>query len=209
VIVNSTVPAVLWSIMPILLFANANAGGKLLISSIVMGSICLGLFGLSTIPIAALAYGGIIVAGSVINMVLLGEATYYYLSIFLTLYFGVALSSVCWNANLFKDRFKREVETEHQKELVGILLNDFEQHASDWLWETDDRGRLKMVSSSLAETLRTNRDELIGRQLSDIVQDPLIRDGTNVLGRTRSLAEKIAGQVPFMGVDVIVSINGT
>jgi len=209
VIVNSTVPAVLWSVMPIVLFANANAGGKLLVSSIVMGSICLGLFGLSTIPMAALAYGGIIVAGSVINMVFLGEAIYYYLSIFLTLYFGVALSSVCWNANLFKDRFKREVETERQKELVGILLNDFEQHASDWLWETDDRGRLKMVSSSLAETLRTSKEELIGRQLSDIVQDSLIRDGINVPGGTRSLAEKIASQVPFRGIDVKVSINGT
>ncbi|MGB8401020.1 putative bifunctional diguanylate cyclase/phosphodiesterase [Bradyrhizobium sp.] len=209
VIVNSAVPAVIWSAMPIVLFANANAGGKLLISSIVIGTICVGLFGLSTIPMAALAYGGIIVAGSVINMVLLGEDIYYYLSIFLVLYFGVALSSVCWNANLFRDRFKREVEAERQKELVGILLNDFEQHASDWLWETDDQGRLKMVSGSLAETLQTNKDALIGRQLSDLVQDPLIRDGINVVGRTRSLAEKIASHVPFRGIEVVVSINGT
>jgi diguanylate cyclase (GGDEF)-like protein/PAS domain S-box-containing protein len=209
VIVNSGVPAALWSVLPIVLFANANAGGKLLISAIVMGTICVGLFGLSTIPIAALVYGGIIVAGSVINLVLLDDGTYYYLSILLILYFGVALSSVCWNANLFKDRFKREVEAERQKELVGILLDDFEQHASDWLWETDDRGRLKTVSDSLAETLQTSKDELLGRNLSDFVQDPLIKDGINVLGSRRSLVEKIASHIPFKGIDVVVSINGT
>jgi diguanylate cyclase (GGDEF)-like protein/PAS domain S-box-containing protein len=208
VIVNSAVPALLWAVMPVALFADANGGGKLLISSIVIGAVCLGLFGLSTIPTAAFVYGGIIVAGSVLNMARLGEGIYYYLSIFLILYFGVALSSVFWNARLFRDRFKREVEAERQKELIGILLNDFEQHVSGWLWETDDQGRLKMVSDSFAETLQTTKDALMGKQLFDLVQDPFIQHGIHALGRTRSLEEKIASHVPFRGVEVAVSING-
>src|SRR5262249_13805982 len=40
---------------------------------------------------------------------------------------------------------------ERQQELTNLLLNDFEEGASDWLWETDSELRLQHVSQRLSE----------------------------------------------------------
>ncbi len=46
-----------------------------------------------------------------------------------------------------------EIAEHDGRELIGILLNDFEESACDWLWETDGFGRLTYVSDRFAQVV--------------------------------------------------------
>ncbi|OYU41937.1 MAG: hypothetical protein CFE44_26910, partial [Burkholderiales bacterium PBB4] len=53
--------------------------------------------------------------------------------------------------------------------LVALLLNDFEENASDWLWETDTQGRLRHVSVRLAQALNVLPALLQNKPLATII----------------------------------------
>jgi PAS domain S-box-containing protein len=60
-------------------------------------------------------------------------------------------------------------ELERQREIIKLLLHDFEAGASDWLWETGPDGDLVYVSDRLAQVLRRDQDQLIGAKLHEAV----------------------------------------
>ena len=44
--------------------------------------------------------------------------------------------------NLFLGNLKAQLELERQTEIISLLLKDFQENASDWLWQTDAEGHL-------------------------------------------------------------------
>ena len=52
-----------------------------------------------------------------------------------------------------------EARAVRQNEVIGLLLRDFEDHASDLLWELDARGRFRHVPQRLASALRSLLDD--------------------------------------------------
>ena len=57
------------------------------------------------------------------------------------------------------------IRLEQSNETVGLLLRDFEENSSDWLWETDEHFILQQVSPRLAEVLHQPINLLHGFQL--------------------------------------------
>lgn len=49
------------------------------------------------------------------------------------------------------ERSVNEIRLAQTSETIRILLRDFEENASDWLWETNERGEIKHVSPRFAE----------------------------------------------------------
>jgi len=60
------------------------------------------------------------------------------------------------------ERALNAIWLEEQNEVVKLLLRDFEESASDWLWETNAQMQLQRVSPRLAEVARKAPAELIG-----------------------------------------------
>jgi diguanylate cyclase (GGDEF)-like protein len=78
-------------------------------------------------------------------------------------FFGVVITvSVLMTSRVFVARLRAEHEIERQRQLLGLVLDDFEEHASDWLWEADALGRFRRVSTRLAKSARSTASALIG-----------------------------------------------
>jgi signal transduction histidine kinase len=53
-------------------------------------------------------------------------------------------------------------ELNRKREIISLLLKDFEHDAGDWLWETDQQGRLIVASDRFYEAIGRSRDS-VGR----------------------------------------------
>ncbi len=192
---RAVIPALCLSFPTLFLFPSIDDQQRLLISSIVTGSLCVGLFGLSSVPLAALSYASVMVAGAATAMAMTGDPSFIPIGLLLFVYAACALGSVAWYSRLFVDRFTRSLEIEHQSELIGMLLHDFEKQASDWLWEMDAEGRFQLGVQRFAEALGVPSGDLDGRKISDLLAvDQASR------GERDAFLGALAGREPFGGL---------
>ena len=152
--------AALWAVVPLALFAGAEGPEKLLISTITVGMICAGGFALATVPVAATCYVLILTAAGMWALLSanfsLGLAT----GLLLGCYGFIVLASVWSNADLFVAHLMAKAEAERQNQVIGLLLRDFEEHASDLLWEIDAQGFLCHISAKLRQAFRLPAENL-------------------------------------------------
>ena len=106
---------------------------------------------------------------------------------------GVAL----YNRN-FMERVAGQLQVEEQKELIAMLLREFEENASDWLWGTDARHCLTHVSERMVKVTQLPEQALRGR--------PLGHWGTEE--GCRQLDQCLAKRAPFRDIRLPVRISG-
>ena len=146
---HASVLALLWAAPLLVLFQHANGDQRLLLVAITTGMICAGGFALATVPLAASAYVLILSASSVWTLFNAHFSLALELGLLVGCYGVIVLASVWSNARLFVAHLVAKAEAEHHEEVIGLLLNDFEEHASDLLWEIDARGHLCHISAKL------------------------------------------------------------
>ncbi|MDD2877459.1 MAG: EAL domain-containing protein [Acidiphilium sp.] len=69
------------------------------------------------------------------------------------------------------DRELKRIEAERQKEVIGLLLRDFEEGASDFLWEADADLNLVRPSARFAEAAGTTQERLRSTSLTDFLNE--------------------------------------
>lgn len=168
--------AALWSVMPVVVFPQANHEEALLIAAVVVGMICSGAFMLSPVLVAAWAYVATLGAGSIIGLVSSDYASSGPLLLLLVVYAMVMAGVIFANARTFMSRLRSDFEAERQKQLIDLLLRDFEEHASDWLWEISPSGHLRHVSARLAESFGMSPRQLQMQPLVDLLGGMLAPD---------------------------------
>ena len=146
---HASVLAFFWSAVPLTLFRDASGPDQLLVSAITTGMICAGGFALATLPVAATAYVLILSAAGVWTLVSAEFPLALVLGLLLGSYGFIVLASVWSNARLFVAHLLAQADAERHTEVIGLLLRDFEEHASDLLWEIDARGHLCHMSAKL------------------------------------------------------------
>ena len=71
----------------------------------------------------------------------------------------------------FAERSLALAKVGEQKQLISLLLNDFEANSSDWLWQCDSRLRLLRVSDHFAQRFGMALGELDGRRFDHLLAD--------------------------------------
>jgi len=84
---------------------------------------------------------------------------------------GIAGGAAVAGARLLRDRVGGQMQLEHQQQLIGLLLRDFEEQGSDVLWEIDAKGRLVQVNQRLADALGRTIESLQGRPFLGLLSD--------------------------------------
>jgi diguanylate cyclase (GGDEF)-like protein/PAS domain S-box-containing protein len=200
--------ALLWTMVPVFFIPMASLEEQLLLGSITVGMLCAGGFALATIPQAALTYVAVLGVGTFAGLLRLDHPLALELSALLAVYTVIVMGSVLSNARSFAARLIAEADGERQRQLIGLLLRDFEENASDWLWEIDREGRLTHVSQRMAS--------VFGREVSSLEDSLLLTLISSTLDRaTAEEREALEGlqtcfntRVPFRDVLVPVILNG-
>ena len=142
-----------WGALPVALFARLGHEDQFFVGMIVTGMICAGAFALSTVPCAATAYVGALGTGGALALAQWQGRAAIGMSLLLVAYAAMVTYAAWSYAKTFGARLMAEAHAAHQNEVIALLLRDFEDHASDLLWELDARGRFARVSGRLAAAL--------------------------------------------------------
>ncbi len=99
------------------------------------------------------------------------------------------------------------IRLEENAEVIKLLLRDFEESASDWLWETNAALELQPASQRLAQVARRPAEQLRG-----VFPGVLLGESATKEQRPGSALERlnraIAERSPFRDLAVPVTING-
>jgi len=162
---HSALLAGAWAALPVLVLPGGQPEHQLLASVVTAGMMCGGGFLLATVPTAGLAYVSVLGIGGALALAMSGLALAPLIALLLLSYTAVVMATVWATARLFGARLMAEADAGRQGEIVGLLLRDFAENASDVLWEIDAQGRLRAVSDRLATLLGQPAEALQGREL--------------------------------------------
>jgi diguanylate cyclase (GGDEF)-like protein/PAS domain S-box-containing protein len=199
--------AAIWSSMPLLVFPTADHTGAMLIAAVTVGMICNGAFTLSSITPAALAYLGVFSLACVVTLLRSSYVGSGALLLLLAVYLVVMVGVVFTNGRVFIERLRAEAETDRQKQLIDLLLRDFEEHASDWLWEVSPTGHLRHVSSRLAQSFGMPTKMLLQRSFTELLAGMLPPDDDEASAALTRLTTSIRMGQPFRDLEIPVEIG--
>jgi diguanylate cyclase (GGDEF)-like protein len=149
-----------WGLAAAWWFAPAAPAERVLIATLVTGMLGAGAFALAMLPWASLTYVWLIVAGALLALWRAGDPILAAVAVLLLSYASVvsiaAMALARQSTALLRARFTQA----RQQQVVSLLLRDFEENASDALWETDAAGHLVHRSARLASLLGTPEDRL-------------------------------------------------
>jgi diguanylate cyclase (GGDEF)-like protein len=207
---HASVLGALWGAIPATLFASATAPDQMMILAISCGMICAGGFALVTVPEAALSYVLLLAGGSALGLAQAhaqpGTPT---LLVLLVTYGLVVIASVRVMARSYGSRLAAEADAAHQQQIVGLLLRDFEENTSDFLWEVSSEGTLRHSSSRLDQALRYNRQSDPDLGLVELVART--HEGTHGMdpaSHLEALQKALKGPQPFRDLPVPIVIEG-
>jgi diguanylate cyclase (GGDEF)-like protein len=109
--------------------------------------------------------------------------------------------------NKMTERAINAIQIGENAEVIKLLLRDFEENASDWLWETDAKLTLQHVSARLAQVAGKPREALLGK-FPQVLFGPVTKadqqGGTPLAKLNRAIGERS----PFRDLVVPVVIDG-
>jgi signal transduction histidine kinase len=165
--VYAVIIGLVWASLPAFFFDAASPHMRVLIVALTFAISGIGSYALARLPTAAILFSSLIAGSLSITSVKLGGEIGLSFGLF-TIVYGVIIAGLVLNDHRRSLQHATATQELHrQKDIVSLLLNDFEQGASDWLWETDHDGNLTYVSPRLCEILRTPASTIERRSLAD------------------------------------------
>jgi diguanylate cyclase (GGDEF)-like protein len=211
VVLHGIVLAALWGAIPALAFHSVSHAGQLFICGMTTGMLCGGGFVLATLPRAAYAYVSVMTVGAVLGALQIPADVGVPLMASLAVYVCIIFAVTASMARTFRARLIAETTAAQQQELVSLLLNDFQEHTSDWFWETDAQGQLCNVTPRLAGVLDTPASLLEGRIFVALLVERAgeSADGAVNLDDIGRLQAAMLSDKPFRSLQLSVRIGGS
>lgn len=200
--------AAIWMVVPVSVFPSADHSGEMLLGTVTVGMLCAGGFILSAHVRAACAYVAIMALGSMLALMMSHYATQVALLSLLVVYGGTIMAMVVASARVYMSRLRAEAETERQTQLIDLLLRDFEEHASDWLWETGVHGQLRHVSARQAQALALRPGSLAQVSFLDLLEARLPTDLPEALEAHARLKGCMTQWQAFRDLEMPVMVGG-
>jgi diguanylate cyclase (GGDEF)-like protein/PAS domain S-box-containing protein len=198
--------ALAWVILMIFLIGSAGTEQRELLIYLFSGLMAASVL-LSPSRSVAFCFLGVVAVGSLIAIARLPDTTDGTHLILFSL-FAMMMGAAIWGqGNEFVSRVLTEIDLEDQREIVGLLLRDFEESASDWMWETDRLHRFYRVSDRMGAVFECPADDLKVLSLADWCHP--LDDATDLDEQNaQRLAACLEAPRPFRDIPLKVRANG-
>lgn len=154
----------LWGFVPMLLLPLEPTAITIATAVAICGVLCAAGFVLSILPSVAVAFVAPVIAGTAWAIGTLPEDSFAgTLSALLLCYVLIMPFIGVRLARSFVQRLISESRIREQKDIISLLLKEFEASSSDWLWEFDREGLIDRVSERFASAAMLPAEELVGR----------------------------------------------
>jgi two-component system, sensor histidine kinase len=196
--------AAIWGALPLMLLPKVEPMYQLIIACLVTGMISGGAFTLSTVPRAALIYTWTMAFASAGALVMCENNIYLITAGFLLVFAVFMARNLVAHGSLFLGNLKAQLELERKTEIISLLLKEFQENASDWLWQTDAEGRLIDVPERFAEVAQLPLSRLQGAGFAETLATLCPADRPTVA----SIVAAMEGHQPLHDVIVHVVAGG-
>ena len=106
-----------------------------------------GCFLLARIPSAAFGFVLPIMIGYMFGMQIQGTSVYGLLAILSMVYIGMLAVCIQWSYARYVEQLLGEAAIKEQEQVISLLLRDFEETTSDWLWQINEDGGIMNMPS--------------------------------------------------------------
>jgi diguanylate cyclase (GGDEF)-like protein/PAS domain S-box-containing protein len=191
----------LWGSLPVLLQASNVEAVKLVVAVAVTGALCATGIGLSAFPAVWFAFSAPIVTGAVWSLQHRPSVEASALAFLIMGFVAVMPLVTVRTTRSLVARLIDEARIRQQKDIISLLLKEFEANSSDWLWEFDSQGNIDRASERFATAAGRSPGELVGQGfcafLAGVAEenDPLVAE----------LAQEISDRATFQ--DVVVKLT--
>ncbi|KCZ63969.1 hypothetical protein L53_05585 [Hyphomonas sp. L-53-1-40] len=163
----AAIAGLLWASVPIIVMNVTDSYGQMIVGVVLAGVMFTGALLMSRLPKAAFAFIVPIGLGLVAEMQFQQNPKYQYTSILTLAYVAILILAIRWSHRQFVLKSINETAVREQSHLIGLLLRDFEESTSDWLWQTDARGVLVDIPLVFEGAEHDNGDLTLGNLLVD------------------------------------------
>ena len=154
-----------WGIGFMLLMPNADAYEQIMLGWAIAGLMCGGAFSTWSHPAAAAAFAGLVGLGGFIGMSQVPVVGMTWMPYAVPVLFFFLMRAVLVSVNVLRQSVVAEKQLVAKNEVIGLLLRDFEENASDWLWETDQHGVLRRGTERFARVFEVAVEKVASRSL--------------------------------------------
>ncbi len=175
--VAGLIEGIAWSIPLALYLPIADHSTQTVIIGISLAVAGVGALALSRVPIGAVVLSCLLVA-SASRAIYLNISDQNLIPPIICAIYGLVLVGIVLSMHWdFLNRTRHEMEIGRQRQVISLLLNDFERGTSDWLWETNENGKLSYYSPRLAVLLGKTEGELIGKSYRELASPSIEHRG--------------------------------
>jgi len=165
----------MWGLLPAIWLPHIGHDQEMLIATLIAGMVGAGAFSLSSLPSAAMAYVFAISGGGLIGL-MRGDAQHFeLLSLLFLTYSAIIVYAVHGTAKFFQERTIAEEAVKDRSEVIELLLREFQENGSDWLYELDAELRIVNTSPRMCAVTGMSATELVGLYFPDLIH-PSYRD---------------------------------
>jgi diguanylate cyclase (GGDEF)-like protein len=187
------VAGVLWGVLFITAIGIANAAQRSILFAI--GIACMSAGTLIAPARVAFAFWLPVSAGGIAALILNRNAYDPFALVCLIGYAMLTAFCIVYLNRKLTERGVNAIRVEQNAQVIKLLLRDFEENTSDWLWETDAALNLQRISPRLAQVARKPASALAGRFPEAMLGDAARLDhraGAPAARLNRCIAERTA-----------------
>lgn len=155
----------LWAILDAAFYMHADHNQRLVLVALTVGMAGGGGFALATIPPASIIFSVFMGIGSLLAVSSAPQIIGLNLLVLYAIYAVIITRASLALCDSFTHRVRAQIAADEQRDVIGLLLNDFEENASDWLWGTDADHRLRRASPRYYELTGLTEAAAFGRPL--------------------------------------------
>lgn len=196
----------LWAMLDVVAYHTADETQRMVLIALTVGMAGGGGFALATIPPASIIFCSTVAVGAAIALSRDPSIVGAYLFVLYLVFAAIIVRSSLAVCSSLTERVRAKLAADEQRDVINLLLNDFEENAADWLWGADRNLGLERASARFYDKIQMPEDMVIGKPITNIIPfSPVGIDGLDCRENFRSCLE---ARQSFRDQDICVELGG-
>lgn len=198
---------ILYAVLVLHLFSIFSDHERIFLFAITSAFISSGGWIFASIPLVGLLWTICLSVSLASGMLLLFGNSYLLMAVLVIIYCVFLCCVIVIFSRQYLKGLIAETEIEKQHQTVSLLLHDFEEKASDWLWETNKKGHLRHLSQKLIDATNASAESLLKLPYIRIIENLLAKKEKNSKAQLQTLSQALASNDNFSDIVVPVTID--
>jgi hypothetical protein len=159
-----------------------------------------------TVPPASIVFCSTIAVGAAIALSREPSVLEAYLLVLYLVFAAIIIRSSLAVCNSLTERVRAKLAADEQRDVINLLLNDFEENAADWLWGVDHDMNMERASIRFYEQLQVPEAMVVGKPLTNII--PFSSVGIDGYDCRQNFVTCLEKRQSFRDQDICVELGG-